>query len=173
MRYRGTRTVKGKKISKKDVQKTWVNQKGETVEQPLDVQIPAWVRPVASMLKPPAPGDKELSKGGYPDHLLIWQALTRGGTGANRMAAEIKPFWAFKDRDMENLVSGEAADPVTGYVHCLDEAETDTGESSPVGNLLLQVSNRNHKSHVFLIYNSLVEDLGPVSLPRSRLWLRY
>lgn len=147
MRYAGTRTAANiKYISLPSRTKTgfngWINQNLEVVQEP-NVYLPGFTRPVATMLVPTSGDGKELPKGGYPDHLLIWQAVEGNGTSGNRMAAEVKTFWAFDDEDMEDLVSGESADPGTGEVHCLGDGN--------LGDLLLQV--RDHILMHFHISN--------------------
>ena len=152
MRYAATHTITNSEdVSATDQKKTsdnkWVNQKNKPIPEP-NVYTPGFVRAVAGMLR--STSGKELSKAGYPDWLLIWQTLSGGGTSGNRLAAEIKPFWAITDEAMANLVSGESADPGTGQVHCLDEDEGD----SALGDLLLQVSNYSRPKRFSSISNS-------------------
>ena len=154
MRYANTNTPdKVKKSRKKDNKGRWINRKDEPVSPPPNVHLPGFVRAVADMLR----SSLETDKAGYPDNLLIADALP-DGTGGNRLAVEVKAFWSLSDKIMEDLVSGVVAAPGTGKVDMTADGET--------MNLLLQVS-RSLSTSFFVL--TLFEALGRMLLLQRRL----
>ena len=112
----------------------WLSQQGLQMATVPDVYLPTFARPVASMLRAILGEGKD--KAGYPDSLLLWQAII--GHGGGRMAAEVKAFWSFHDRYMAQLLSGYTAAPETGEVRYHNEG---LGLVSELHNILLQVSH--------------------------------
>ena len=157
MRYANTNTPdKVKKSRKKGTKGRWINRKDEPVTPPPNVHFPGFVRVVADMLR-----SSEYDKAGYPDSLLISDALP-DGTRGNRLAVEVKPFWSLSDEAMEDVVSGDVAIPGTGQV--------DLSVDDEVMNLLLQVSN--YLSMFFFVF-TLFEALGRMLLLQRRLRFRH
>ena len=111
----------------------WLSQQGLKMATVPNVYLPAFARPVACMLQAVLGEGKD--KAGYPDSLLLWQAIT--GHGGCRMAAEVKAFWSFPDWCMAQLLSGYIADPVTGEVKLHNEG---LGFETDIHDILLQVS---------------------------------
>ena len=114
----------------------WLSQQGLKMATVPNVYLPTFARPVACMLRAILGEDKA----GYPDSLLLWQALA--GHGGARMAAEVKAFWSFPDAAMMQLLSGWIADPETGEVRLPAEG---FGFVLELHDILLQVSH-----HYFL-----------------------
>ena len=153
MRYANTNTPdKVKNSRKKGTKGRWINRKDQPVTPPPNVHFPGFVRVVADMLR-----SSETDKAGYPDSLLISDALP-DGTGGNRLAVEVKPFWSLSDQAMEDLVSGAVAAPGTGQV--------DLSNNGELMNLLLQVS---HYLSTSLFVLTLFKALGRMLLLQRRL----